>query len=354
MSTFFSKKIIDAPILCTFDDVLLKPNFSSIDRDSISLETKLAKNLFLKIPIISSPMDTVTTAPMAIAIGKLGGFGIIHRNISFKKQIEEIKKVIRLNLPVSAVVGPEDFEWAKKLYQMTGLKVITIDNAHAHTKMMLKAIKEYKKIFKTVIVGNIATKEAACDLIRAGADALKVGIGAGSICTTRITTGIGVPQLSAIAEVADIASQYKVPVIADGGIRNGGDIAKALAVGASAVILGNILAGTSEAPGKIVSLNGKKYKYYRGMGSLAAMKFGSKSRYNQSFLNVCELVPEGVEGFVPYQGKTEEVVKQLINYLRSTLFYCGAKNIKEFWKKAQLFRVTKASLIESHPHDIIK
>ena len=202
-------------------------------------------------------------------------------------------------------------------------------------------------------MGNIATKKAVQGLVEAGADAIKVGIGAGSICTTRITTGIGVPQLSAIAEVADEASKYNVPIIADGGIRTGADVAKALAVGASSVVLGNILAGTSDTPGEIITVNGKKFKNYRGMGSLEAMKIGSKSRYNQSYLNVAELVPEGVEGLTPYKGKTEDIVMQLVSYLKSTLFYCGAMTIKNF-SKAEFVLMTTAGLTESHPHDILQ
>lgn len=354
MPGFFSKKLNNAKKSFTFDDVLLRPNFSSINREVISLKSEIARGIDLDIPFISSPMDTVTNAEMAIEMARLGGLGIIHRNLSLEKQIIEILKIKKLNLVVSAVVGPYDIEWAKKLYQKTGLRILTVDNAHAHTDVMQRAIKTYKKIFPTVIVGNIATKQAAITLIKAGADALKVGIGSGSICTTRINTGIGVPQLSAIAEVADVAIKYKIPVIADGGIRNGGDIAKALAVGASAVILGNMIAGTSEAPGKIVTIKNEQYKSYRGMGSLSAMKIGSKSRYNQSFLNVDELVPEGIEGLVLYKGKTEKVLKLLVNYLKSTFFYCGAATIQEFRKKAKLIKVTNAGLIESHPHDISK
>lgn len=354
MKDFFSIKLNNAEKSYAFDDVLLRPNYSSVDRENISLKSEIARGIYLEVPFISSPMDTVTDAKMSVEMAKFGGLGIIHRNLSFEKQVAEISKVKKLNFIVSAVVGPCDIEWAKKLYQKTKLKILTVDNAHAHTKVMQQAIVAYKKIFPTVIAGNIATKEAALDLIKAGADALKVGIGSGSICTTRITTGIGVPQLSAIAEVADTAVKHKIPVIADGGIRNSGDIAKALAAGANAVVLGNVLAGTSEAPGKIVLSGGKKYKSYRGMGSLSAMKIGSKSRYNQSFLNVDELVPEGVEGLALYKGETERVLKQLENYLKSTFFYCGVKTLKDFQKKAKLVKITNAGLIESHPHDIYK
>lgn len=255
---------------------------------------------------------------------------------------------------VRCLVGPQDTEWAEKLHEATGLDLIFIDNAHAHTRAIIEAIPKMKKIFSRVIVGNIATRQAAHDLIAAGADALKVGIGSGSICTTRTTTGIGVPQLSAVAEVADEASQHEIPVIADGGIRTGADIAKVLAVGASSVVLGNVLAGTSDTPGEILTIKGKQYKNYRGMGSRAAMEIGSKSRYNQSYLNVDELVPEGVEGLMLYKGKTEEVVLRFGSYLKSSLFYCGAASIQDLHKLAEFVVMTNAGLIESHPHDILQ
>ncbi len=354
MKNNFSDKINNASKAYTFDDVLLKPLFSSIDRESISVETEISKGDKFKIPFISSPMDTVTNSQMAITMGKLGGLSIIHRNMSLESQIAEVKKVLDAGHQVAAAIGPQDVEWAKELHSETGLDLIVIDNAHGHTELMVVAIGKMKKIFKSVIAGNIATKKAVQGLVEAGADAIKVGIGAGSICTTRITTGIGVPQLSAIAEVADEASKYNVPIIADGGIRTGADVAKALAVGASSVVLGNILAGTSDTPGEIITVNGKKFKNYRGMGSLEAMKIGSKSRYNQSYLNVAELVPEGVEGLTPYKGKTEDIVMQLVSYLKSTLFYCGAMTIKEFQQKAEFVLMTTAGLTESHPHDILQ
>lgn len=354
MKNNFSNKINNASKSYTFDDVLLKPLFSSIDRESISVEAEIAKGKKFKIPFISSPMDTVTNSKMAITMGKLGGLSIIHRNMSLESQIDEVRKVLDASCEVAAAIGPQDIEWAKKLHSETGLELIAIDNAHAHTEAMIESVKVMKKIFKSVIVGNIATKEAVQGLIDAGADAIKVGIGAGSICTTRVTTGVGVPQLSAIAEVADESSKCNIPVIADGGIRTGSDVAKALAAGASSVVLGNVLAGTSDTPGEILVIKDKKYKSYRGMGSLEAMKVGSKSRYNQSYLNVDELVPEGVEGLTPYKGNTEDIVMQLASYLKSTLFYCGATTIKEFQQKSEFVLMTNAGLTESHPHDILR
>lgn len=354
MKNNFLNKINNASKCYTFDDVLLKPLFSSIDRESISTETEIAKGKKFEIPFISSPMDTITNSKIAITMGKLGGLSIIHRNMSLKSQIEEVRKVLGAGYKVVAAIGPQDIEWAKELHSETGLELIAVDNAHAHTEVMIGAIKTMKRIFKSVIVGNIATKEAVKGLIDAGTDAIKVGIGAGSICTTRITTGVGVPQLSAIAEVADEASKYNIPVIADGGIRTGADVAKALAAGASSVVLGNVLAGTSDTPGEIITINNRRYKNYRGMGSLEAMKVDSKSRYNQAYLNVEELVPEGVEGLTPYKGKTEDIVMQMVSYLKSTLFYCGAITIKEFQQKAEFVLMTNAGLIESHPHDILQ
>lgn len=353
-NSIFVKKIDQAAKAYTFDDVLLKPLYSTVDREAIKTETEVAKGFKLQIPFISSPMDTITNSTMAITMARLGGLSIIHRNMSLEDQIGEVKKVLRAGLPVCAAIGPQDIDWAKKLKAETGLEMVVVDNAHAHTNAMIEAIGKMKKIFKFVIVGNIVTREAAKDLIAAGADALKVGIGSGSICTTRTTTGIGAPQLSALAEVADEACKYSIPVIADGGIRTGADVAKALAAGASAVVLGNVLAGTSDTPGEILTINDRQFKRYRGMGSLEAMKVGSKSRYNQSYLNVDELVPEGVQGLVVYKGETSEVVKQLESYLKSTMFYCGVASIKELQTKAEFVLMTNAGLVESHPHDILQ
>lgn len=353
MSTSFFERVHNAQQSYTFDDVLLKPLYSDIDRTMITLDTHVAQDVSLRIPFISSPMDTITNATMAMTMGRLGGLSIIHRNMTLQDQIEEVRKVRSNSIMVGAALGPQDIEWARQLHHETGLELIFIDNAHAHTDEMIHSVPIMKQIFKTVIVGNIATREAARDLIAAGADGLKVGIGSGSICTTRTTTGIGVPQLSVIAEVADEALRHDIPIIADGGIRTGADVAKALAAGASSVVLGNLLAGTSDTPGSIVIINNIQYKKYRGMGSREAMKVGSKSRYNQSYLNIDELVPEGVEGLTLYKGITEDVVVQLTNYLKSTLFYCGALSIADLHTKAEFVRMTNAGLLESHPHDII-
>jgi len=262
-------------------------------------------------------------------------------------------------LLVAAACGPNDINRAKALIKAE-VDAIAIDCAHAHNMNVVNNIKILKKELEgtniKLIVGNIATKEAALDLIDAGADVLKVGIGPGSICTTRIVAGVGVPQLTAIAEVAEVAKEYNIPVIADGGIKYSGDIAKAIAAGADAVMLGSLLAGTDEAPGQLITINGRKYKQYRGMGSLGAMVGGvgaGADRYFQSHMKHVKMVPEGIEGAVPYKGPVRDVVFQLIGGLRSSMGYCGAKNIKEMQKKARFVKITQSGQQESHPHDVL-
>ncbi|MBW9223519.1 IMP dehydrogenase [Methanothermococcus sp. SCGC AD-155-E23] len=285
------------------------------------------------------------------------------RDILKRKQYPEAARDDEGRLLVSAACGPHDLERAEALID-AGVDAITIDCAHAHNRRVVEAVGKIKRLIekknsKTVlIVGNIATKEAAKDLIDAGADVLKVGIGPGSICTTRIVAGVGVPQLTAIAEVADVAKDYGVPVIADGGIRYSGDIAKAIAAGADAVMLGSLLAGTDEAPGRLITINGKKYKQYRGMGSLGAMMGGigaGADRYFQakSHMKHVKLVPEGVEGAVPYKGPVGEIIFQLVGGLKSSMGYCGARNIKELKEKGRFVIITQSGQRESHPHDIL-
>jgi len=242
---------------------------------------------------------------------------------------------------VSALVGEE-------------VDVVVIDTSHGHTKNVIETVKKIRKEFPhlQIIAGNVVTKEGTKALIEAGADGIKVGVGPGSICTTRIVTGVGVPQLTAIMECASVASQYDIPIIADGGIRYSGDIAKAIAAGASTVMLGSLLAGTEEAPGEVIHYGGRKFKSYRGMGSLGAMREGSKDRYYQENVPYDKLVPEGIEGMVPYRGKAEEVLYQLVGGLRSAMAYCGAKDIEEFQKNVEFIEITSASMKESHPHDI--
>ena len=258
-------------------------------------------------------------------------------------------------LLVGGAIGISDaIKRAQALIEVN-VDVIVLDSAHGHSKNIINTIKLLKSRFPEtpIIAGNIATEEAAKDLIKAGADALKVGIGPGSICTTRIVAGIGVPQLTAIMDVAKVAKKYNIPVIADGGIRYSGDIVKALAAGANTVMLGSLFAGTEEAPGETILYQGRKYKTYRGMGSIGAMKKGSKDRYFQENVNNTDkLVPEGVEGMVPYKGKVGEVIYQLLGGLKSGMGYIGAKNIEELHNKAEFIKITSASIKESHPHDI--
>jgi IMP dehydrogenase len=236
----------------------------------------------------------------------------------------------------------------------SGLDIVFIDTAHAHSKKVIDSVKLIKKKFKSleIVAGNIATSEAALALIKAGADALKVGIGPGSICTTRIIAGIGVPQMTAIMDVSSVAKKYKIPVIADGGIKFSGDITKALAAGADCVMIGNLLAGTDESPGDLVLYQGRSYKTYRGMGSIEAMKEGSKDRYYQEDIIDSKLVPEGIEGRVPYRGTTTKVIFQLVGGLKAGMGYTGSKNLLEL-KKANFLKLTGAGLKESHVHDVV-
>ena len=235
-----------------------------------------------------------------------------------------------------------------------GVDVLVIDTAHGHSRHVLNMLKYIKKNFKNqeVIVGNIATEDAALDLIKAGADALKVGIGPGSICTTRVVAGVGVPQLTAIMNVYKAARKSKIPIIADGGIRYSGDIAKALAAGADTVMLGGLLAGTDEAPGEVEMYEGRTYKSYRGMGSIGAMQKGSKDRYNQDGASSSKLVPEGIEGRVPYKGTMTTLLHQLIGGLKSSMGYVGCGNLSEMKNKTKFIRITSSAKQESHIHDV--
>ena len=341
----------------TFDDVTLAPSYSEILPSETSTSIKLSKYLSLKIPIMSSAMDTVTEGKMAIALGEKGGIGIIHRNLSVKKQIQEIRKTKSKNLLVGAAVGANSDEH-KRAEQILkeNLDLIVVDTAHAHSKKVSNIIKKIIKIKpkKTALcAGNIATKEAAKFLIKLGVDIIKVGIGPGSICTTRLVAGIGVPQLSAILNVRKGLKNSRVSIIADGGIKFSGDIAKALAAGADAVMVGSLFAGTDQAPGKIIKKNGKYFKSFRGMGSIGAMNKGSADRYFQTKQkNASKYVPEGVEGFVKYKGKVDKIIYQLVGGLKSSMGYLGSKNIVDLRKKPKFYKITKAGFYESMVHSI--
>lgn len=479
----YSKKLKNAPEGFTFDDFLIVPRASSVEPKDVEIKTKISRNHLINIPIISSAMDTVTESNMAIALAQEGGLGVIHRNMTIKEQISEVKKVkqsgdltIRdvitispdasikeakqimnmedvsglpvvenddvigiisrrdikpiinsdankkvreimteevLTIPesttpqealdiayenkverlpvvrdrklmgivtirdilerkkfpnasrdkkgkfmVAAATGPFDLERAIALDD-AGADILAIDVAHAHNLNVVDAAKKIKdNIDADLIVGNIATPEAAKALLAKEIDGLKVGIGPGSICTTRIIAGVGVPQLTAISDVADVAKDFNVPVIGDGGLRFSGDVAKAIAAGADAVMLGSLLAGTYEAPGDVVIMNGRKFKQYRGMGSLGAMTGGVGAGTDRYFQEVkgpmkhAKLVPEGVEGVVPYKGPVNEVLFQLVGGLKSSMGYCGAKNITAMKENAKLIRITASGMTESHPHDL--
>ncbi|OHD99394.1 MAG: IMP dehydrogenase [Sulfurimonas sp. RIFCSPHIGHO2_12_FULL_36_9] len=463
----------------TFEDVLLVPQYSEVLPKEVSLNTKLTRNISLNIPMVSAAMDTVTEYQAAIAMARLGGVGIIHKNMDIETQCKQVKKVKksesgviidpiyvhpdatlaeanalmnefkisgvpvidahnkllgiltnrdmrfqkdmtkradevmtkmplisakkgislddaadimhknkieklpiiddegflkglvtikdikkRIEYPnsnkdafgrliVGAAIGVGQFERAKALVD-AGVDVLVLDSAHGHSKGILDTVRKIKETMEVdVIAGNIATAEAVEALIQAGADGVKVGIGPGSICTTRIVAGVGVPQISAIAECADAARKHGVPVIADGGIKYSGDIAKALAVGASCIMAGSLLAGTEESPGETIMFQGRQYKSYRGMGSIGAMQKGSNDRYFQEGTAADKLVPEGIEGRVPFRGSIAGIVHQMMGGLRASMGYCGSKDIEEFWEKAEFVEITSAGLKESHVHDVI-
>tara|TARA_Y100000741_G_scaffold326714_2_gene278935 strand:+ start:29 stop:1105 length:1077 start_codon:yes stop_codon:yes gene_type:complete len=345
----------------TFDDVTLVPKYSEILPSEVDTSIKLTNTLRLKVPLLSSAMDTVTESKMAIAIAKLGGIGIIHRNLDVKKQIQEIKKVKKQKLLVGAAVGagPREFKRVEAILK-ENIDMIVVDTAHGHTKKVSEIIKFIKKLKnkKTVLcAGNIATPEAAKFLIKLGVDVIKVGIGPGSICTTRLVAGIGVPQLSAILNVRKGVKNKNVKIISDGGIKYSGDLAKAFAAGADAVMIGSLFAGTDETPGKLIRRNGKLFKSFRGMGSVGAMNKGSADRYFQSKQkDISKYVPEGVEGFAKYKGKVSTVVHKLVGGLKSSMGYLGSKEIKYLRDKPKFVKITKAGFYESMVHnvDIVK
>ena len=345
----------------TFDDVTLVPKYSEILPSEVDTSIKLTNNLKLRIPLLSSAMDTVTESKMAIAIAKAGGLGVIHRNLDVKTQISEIKKVKIKKLLVGAAVGagPSEFKRADAILK-ENIDMIVVDTAHGHTKKVseiIKFIKKRKNKKTALCAGNIATPEAAKFLLKLGVDIIKVGIGPGSICTTRLVAGIGVPQLSAILTVRNGVKNKNVKIISDGGIKYSGDLAKAFAAGADAVMVGSLFAGTDETPGKLIRRGGKLFKSFRGMGSVGAMNKGSADRYFQSKQkDISKYVPEGVEGFAKYKGKVEKIIFKLIGGLKSSMGYLGSKQIKYLRNKPQFVKITKAGFYESMVHnvDIVK
>jgi len=341
----------------TFDDVTMAPKYSEVLPSEVDTSTKLSDNLKLKIPLITSAMDTVTESKMAIAIAKAGGIGVIHRNLNIKKQIQEIRKVKKKNLLVGAAVGagPLELKRAEAILK-ENIDLIVVDTAHGHSKKVaeiIKAIKKKKTKKTTLCAGNIATAEAAKFLIKHGADIVKVGIGPGSICTTRLVAGIGVPQLSAIIDVKKGIKNKKIKIISDGGIKYSGDIAKALSAGADAVMIGSLFAGSLETPGKLIKRNGKLYKSFRGMGSVGAMNKGSADRYFQKKQkDASKYVPEGVEGFVKYKGNVKNIIYKLIGGLKSSMGYLGAKKVTLLKKNPNFVKITKAGFYESMVHNV--
>ncbi|WP_103623951.1 IMP dehydrogenase [Campylobacter concisus] len=463
----------------TFEDVLLVPQYSEILPKQVDVKTRISKNVTLNIPIVSAAMDTVTEHRTAIMMARLGGIGVIHKNMDVESQAKEVKRVkksesgviidpIFINpeatvaealslmsdlhisgvpvidkdrkligiltnrdlrfetnmstlvkdrmtkaplitapkgctlddaekifsqnrveklpivdkdgrldglitikdlkkrkeypnankdsygrLRVAAAIGVGQIERAKALVD-AGVDVIVIDSAHGHSKGIIDTLKEVKANFKVdVVAGNIANPAAVKDLAEAGADGIKVGIGPGSICTTRIVAGVGVPQISAIDDCASEAAKYGIPVIADGGLKYSGDVAKALAAGAACVMAGSLLAGCEESPGELITFQGRQYKVYRGMGSIGAMTKGSSDRYFQEGTAQDKLVPEGIEGRVPFAGSIKDVIHQLIGGLRSAMGYVGAKDIPTLQEKAEFVEITSAGLKESHVHDVV-
>lgn len=463
----------------TFEDVLLVPQYSEILPKQVDVKTRISTNVTLNIPIVSAAMDTVTEHRTAIMMARLGGIGVIHKNMDIESQAKEVKRVkksesgviidpIFINpeatvaealslmsdlhisgvpvidkdrkligiltnrdlrfetnmstlvkdrmtkaplitapkgctlddaekifsqnrveklpivdkdgrldglitikdlkkrkeypnankdsygrLRVAAAIGVGQIERAKALVD-AGVDVIVIDSAHGHSKGIIDTLKEVKANFKVdVIAGNIANPAAVKDLAEAGADGIKVGIGPGSICTTRIVAGVGVPQISAIDDCAREAAKYGIPVIADGGLKYSGDVAKALAAGAACVMAGSLLAGCEESPGELITFQGRQYKVYRGMGSIGAMTKGSSDRYFQEGTAQDKLVPEGIEGRVPFAGSIKDVIHQLIGGLRSAMGYVGAKDIPTLQERAEFVEITSAGLKESHVHDVV-
>lgn len=367
-----SSKIVTLEGL-TFDDLLLLPNESTFPREAVNLATALHPRMKLSLPILSSPMDTVTESGMAIAMAQMGGLGVIHRNLAVEKQkamVEHVKeskvvsdasRVSALDakgryLVAAAIGAGADMQERVKALVGAGVDMIVVDSGHGHSTYIMDCVRYIKKTYKNnvvVMAGNVATYEGAKALIKAGADVLRVGVGPGSICTTRVITGMGVPQVTALLEVARACKGTKITFVADGGIRMMGDMAKALATGASAVMLGSMLAGHEQAPGEKVKVNGEVYKQYRGMGSIGAMQKGGAERYGQKAqTGAKQLIAEGVEGLVAFKGDVHDFLFQAAGSLRSSFYYLGSKTVPEFHKKAKFIKISQAGMKESHPHTI--
>lgn len=364
----FAEERINSTAL-TFDDVLLVPAYSEVLPREVSTKARFTRHISLNIPIVSAAMDTVSEKAMAIMLARKGGISVVHKNMSIEAQARQIREVKeypaegdkipcldaegRIRVAAGVGITTDVLDRVTALVE-AGVDAIVLDSAHGDSHGVVEALRKIKAVYPELdtVVGNIATAEAAVRLIEAGADSLKVGIGPGSICTTRIIAGVGVPQISAIYDVAKAAEGSGVPVIADGGLRYSGDIVKALAAGGDSVMIGSMFAGTDEAPGEIFEENGRKFKSYRGMGSVDAMKAGSRDRYFQDGEDSTKkLVPEGVVARVPYKGSVADIIYQLVGGIRSGMGYCGAADIDAL-HSARFVRITANGLVENHPHDI--
>ena len=352
----------------TFDDVLLIPQYSEILPGDASVKSRFSRHISLNTPVVSAAMDTVTEDRMAIAMALEGGIGVIHRNQAPERQAEEVAAVKaaavpgdaalanvdyrgRLRVAAAVGVGADSVARAEALVR-AGVDALVVDTAHGHTRNVIEALRRYRASYGDsidLVAGNVATPEGTAALIEAGADGVKVGIGPGSICTTRIVAGVGVPQLTAIMMCAAAAHAHDVPIIGDGGIRYSGDIVKALAAGADSVMLGRLLAVAEESPGEAERVGGRVVKEYRAMGSLGAMQAGS-DRYPQ--IDRRKLVPEGVEAIVAVAGPLSGIIYQLIGGTKAGMTYCGADSIADLRVKARFVQLTHSGQIESHPHDI--
>lgn len=361
-------KILEKDAL-TFGDVLLVPQYSEITPDMADVSTKLTNTFKMNVPFLSAAMDTVSEHKLVTALALAGGLGVIHKNMSIADQAKEVEMVKNYEfdnekykralidkkgrLCVGAAIGvTADMMDRVHALMDAGVDVFVLDSAHGDSKNIINAIKNLRLEYPSMelIAGNVATYEGALDLMKAGASAVKVGMGPGSICTTRIIAGIGVPQLQAVMDCARASKEMNVPIIADGGIKYSGDVVKALAAGANTVMLGGLFATCEEAPGDIYESNGKKYRTYRGMGSIEAMAKGSTDRYFQTGHK--KFVAEGVQGIVEVKTTVEELVFQLIGGLKAGMGYCGSKDIPTLQEKGTFIKITNNALLESHPHDI--
>lgn len=361
-------KILEKDAL-TFDDVLLVPQYSEITPDMADVSTKLTNTFKMNVPFLSAAMDTVSEHKLVTALALAGGLGVIHKNMSIADQAKEVEMVKNYEfdneknkralidkkgrLCVGAAIGVTA-DMMDRVHALidAGVDVFVLDSAHGDSKNIINAIRNLRLEYPSMelIAGNVATYEGALDLMKAGASAVKVGMGPGSICTTRIIAGIGVPQLQAVMDCARASKEMNVPIIADGGIKYSGDVVKALAAGANTVMLGGLFATCEEAPGDIYESNGKKYRTYRGMGSIEAMAKGSTDRYFQTGHK--KFVAEGVQGIVEVKTTVEELVFQLIGGLKAGMGYCGSKDISTLQEKGTFIKITNNALLESHPHDI--